>query len=575
MAVITPTTDVYLLKVPLEINDINQLTFSNATAQHNYFNSLPKLEAHDFTYQRKDGTIRFEGEFDELLGYNYVMYRNDAFSNKWFYAYITNMEWKSPNCTDISIKTDVWQTYQFDISYKPTLIEREHTNNDAIGSNTLPENLELGEFVTNGNTSDFGLGNNEELMVVADVSMIENYGTNQTLQATWSSGSTPASYANGIPSGCFHVVIGTGSLILPNVQRFVAIYDKAGLADAIQQIYVLPSNIVNDSAIQTGLTISTTGSAPYDTMSGLGIVSSMIKDVTHMVIGAGIQRPTTVDGYTPRNNKVLCYPFNYFNVSNNAGSIIPYHYEDFTLSSNNYVTFEVEGVFCPSGSIKAIPRNYKRQSYSSSDNAYDFSINGAKYPICSWNSDSYTNWLTQNAVNMQTELKTTLIGGALSTATNAFHGGASGGGGIGAGIGLIAGLAQTGGALIGLARDQMLAKTTANFIPDQSNGNLNSGDINFAKRGSQFTFIPMSVKAEYAKCADDYFSMFGYATNRIKRPNITGRRNWNYVKTIGCYISGNIPQDDMQEIKNMFDRGITLWHNPATFADYSQNNDII
>ena len=64
MAVITPTTDVYLLKVPLEINDTNQLTFSNATAQHNYFNSLPKLEVHDFTYQRKDGVIRFAGEFE-------------------------------------------------------------------------------------------------------------------------------------------------------------------------------------------------------------------------------------------------------------------------------------------------------------------------------------------------------------------------------------------------------------------------------------------------------------------------------------------------------------------------------
>lgn len=573
MAVITPTTDVYLLKVPLEISSENQLTFANATAQHNYFNSLPKLEVHDFTYQRKDGVIRFEANYDELVNYNYVMYRNDEFSNKWFYAYITNMEWKSPNTTDISIKTDVWSTWEFDIGFKPTLIEREHTNNDTIGANTLPENLELGEFVTNGNTRDFGLSNNEELMVVADVSMIENYGQNQTLTASWSSGSTPASYANGIPSGCFHVVIGRGSIILPNVQNFVSVYDKAGLADAIQQIYVLPSNIVSSSAIQSGLTISTTGSAPAGSMSGLSIISSMIKDVTHMVVSTGIERPTSVDGYTPKNKKVLCYPFNYFNVSNNAGSIIPYHYEDFSLT-NNTATFEVEGVFCPSGSIKAIPRNYKRQSYTSSDNAYDFSINGAKYPICSWNSDSYTNWLTQNAVNMQTEFKSALVGGAVSTATNAFHGAYSAGA-MGAGVGAIAGLAQTGGALISLARDQMLAKTSANFIPDQSNGNLNSGDINFAKRGSQFTFIPMSVKAEYARCADDYFSMFGYATNRVKLPNITGRRNWNYVKTIGCYIAGNIPQGDMQEIKTMFDRGVTFWHNPATFADYSQNNDII
>jgi hypothetical protein len=85
----------------------------------------------------------------------------------------------------------------------------------------------------------------------------------------------------------------------------------------------------------------------------------------------------------------------------------------------------------------------------------------------------------------------------------------------------------------------------------------------------------MSVRAEVARTIDDFFTMFGYKVNRVKVPNVTGRRNWNYVKTIGCYIDGDIPQGDMQEIKNMFDRGVTFWHNPATFADYSQNNDII
>ena len=53
MAVIAPQTDVYLLKVPLEIDNANQLTFANATAQFNYFNSLPKIAVDDYSYQRK------------------------------------------------------------------------------------------------------------------------------------------------------------------------------------------------------------------------------------------------------------------------------------------------------------------------------------------------------------------------------------------------------------------------------------------------------------------------------------------------------------------------------------------
>ena len=85
----------------------------------------------------------------------------------------------------------------------------------------------------------------------------------------------------------------------------------------------------------------------------------------------------------------------------------------------------------------------------------------------------------------------------------------------------------------------------------------------------------MSIKAEYARIIDEYFSAYGYKTNRVKVPNVTGRTNWNFVKTIGCYIAGDIPQEDMAKIKEMFDAGVTFWHNPATFMDYSQSNSIV
>ena len=85
----------------------------------------------------------------------------------------------------------------------------------------------------------------------------------------------------------------------------------------------------------------------------------------------------------------------------------------------------------------------------------------------------------------------------------------------------------------------------------------------------------LSIKPEYASIIDNWFDMYGYKVNEVKIPNITGRRNWNFVKTVGCYIDGDIPQSDMQEIKSMFDKGVTFWHNPSTFMDYSQTNDIV
>ena len=63
--------------------------------------------------------------------------------------------------------------------------------------------------------------------------------------------------------------------------------------------------------------------------------------------------------------------------------------------------------------------------------------------------------------------------------------------------------------------------------------------------------------------------------NEVKIPNTTGRTNWNYVKTIDCNFEGDIPQMYLNKIKEIFNNGITLWHNGSTFLDYSQSNNIV
>ena len=91
MSAITPQTELKLLKCPIESDNRNQLTFTNVTTQYNYFNSLPKITVDNFTYQRKDSVIRYPAHIDSILTYNYVMYQNEAYTNKWFYAFITDM----------------------------------------------------------------------------------------------------------------------------------------------------------------------------------------------------------------------------------------------------------------------------------------------------------------------------------------------------------------------------------------------------------------------------------------------------------------------------------------------------
>ena len=103
----------------------------------------------DFTYQRRDNIIRYPRAFELCEQYNYVMYKNPDFKDKYYYAYITDMKFVNPNMTEITIKTDVFQTWQFDFIYKKSFVEREHVQDDTIGKHTIPEGLETGEYITN------------------------------------------------------------------------------------------------------------------------------------------------------------------------------------------------------------------------------------------------------------------------------------------------------------------------------------------------------------------------------------------------------------------------------------------
>lgn len=122
---ITPNSEIRIIKVPLSIDNKNQITFASKQAQEEYFKSLPYIEMDNCSYQRKDSVIRFNAHIDDIIEYNYVMYKNNNYSDKYFYAFITGMEYVNNNTTFIYITTDVFQTWQFDFIFKESFIERE------------------------------------------------------------------------------------------------------------------------------------------------------------------------------------------------------------------------------------------------------------------------------------------------------------------------------------------------------------------------------------------------------------------------------------------------------------------
>ena len=85
----------------------------------------------------------------------------------------------------------------------------------------------------------------------------------------------------------------------------------------------------------------------------------------------------------------------------------------------------------------------------------------------------------------------------------------------------------------------------------------------------------MSITAQFARTLDDFFDMYGYATHRVKTPNVNHRQNWWYTKTVNANITGNVPNDEMNKIKEAYNNGLTFWKNPSNFLNYSVSNGIV
>ena len=152
MAYITPQTNVYLLSgVPLDPDGRHTLLFESRDAQSQYFISKNKYNLDRYSYQRHTaGSIRVGILSDNLYAVNYMMFRNSAYGNKWFYAFVTNVEYVNNNTSIVSYQLDVMQTWLFDYELQECFVERQHEKDDVIGKNILPEPVATGEYVCMG-----------------------------------------------------------------------------------------------------------------------------------------------------------------------------------------------------------------------------------------------------------------------------------------------------------------------------------------------------------------------------------------------------------------------------------------
>ena len=510
---IEPQTNIKILSnVPLDESYDHTVWFASIGAQTTAFLEYVKYNLTNYTYQRvKRGYARVGIKADNLYDCNYMMFQNTSFGSKWFYAFIKSVEYINNETSQIEFEIDPMQTWAFNYELEPCWIDREHSATDNFFENCVPENLEIGEYAIDGY---FHFD-----MSTMYIGMLRS----QNDQGQAESGETKNNVYCGLGI--------TAGIPVSNpaaINRYIADYVTVGKEDCIRSIFQYPT-FMGDA----------TASTP-----------------AHRVVQFAINH-STVDTYTPKNKKLFTYPYNMVLVSNNNGEVAEYKLEQWG-GLENAGHFEIKGSFIPTPETFCYPTNYRRK-----DKDYDSGIAFSNFPQCAWIGDTFQQWLAQNKNAAVMSIVGTGVSSIASLASTPVTGG------MGAVAGA-AGLVST-----GLKVANTVAKVSdLKNTPPQVHGQAQTSSINAGIGRVGYTFQQVCVRRDFARIIDEYFTAYGYKTNRLKVPNTHSRPYWNYVKTVGCCIKGvnGLPCDDAKRICSIFDNGITFWKNIGQVGNYSLDN---
>lgn len=548
---VQPTTDIYLLHgVPLDNTYDHTLYFSTITDQYNYFYSCRKLSFNNQTFQRVSrGFARVQADIGSLYDCNYMMFRNELFGGKWFYAFITSTEYINNQCSQINFEIDVLQTWHFNYKLDHCFIERQHTQTDAIGEHIEPESVALGEYVFNGLTALTEYSTDLLIVLgICDLRPTEEEEEDEIVQVDWSEGKIYDGVYGAMDLYAYHLSE------INQINALIATYSQN--PDAICAIYMIP-NLFN-----------------YTTLTNHKLPQNAIgyDDVINNI--PALTGTESLNGYTPDNKKLYTYPYNYYHVDNASGGGLDVRYEFFTDAQNNRTlkpTFVLHGTITQPVKLLLRPTNYKGAT-TWEDVSESLEING--FPQCSWNLDSYYAWVAQSAI--PTMMK---MGGAVINSIINYASGKGERGMFGTTVG--ADIIGSSTNLVGESVNALSQQYSASIQADICKGSINCGNVNVASQHQDFFGGRVSITANQARIIDDFFTRFGYAINAVAIPIRNARPHWTYIKTAGCTISpytasqsqsGGVPNDDMRKICSIYNEGITWWKNPSEVGNYSLNN---
>lgn len=556
MAYVVPSGIIQLFRnINLDNRYMHTIYFANEAAQNTWFTNKIAYNYPAQMYTRHNNNIiKLKVKCDVVADCTYLRFQNSV-GGKWYYAFITATNYLNENTTEIIFEIDVVQTWFIQGgSLLPCYIERQHATDDTFGINLEAEPIgsdayDMTEIEVEGVDSDF-----DSYQVVI----------NTTREPT----GTAAMIKDGIVNGTDYDYIGVtsgGMAILKNKMiQALGSWDKNEQKADIVDMYMFPTNF---------------------TIGAEGEYHSTRYQVYHT---------GRFDNYTPKNKKLFAYPYSQLYVTTCDSDNASYRWEYFDgdiTSGISPAAFDVNATMTGGGLIEMHP-----VSYNGITDNFDAKVVMNNFPKCSWNYDAYQAWIANGGqykakydMNMlQKKGALAIAQGGVSAVSDLLGQGASMASyrapkklgmpagkpaseaiqAVSTGVSAMMSIEETSLSYTE-ARDKVAfefkdARYEPNIIVGQQVPNISVG-----YRYLRFRFFNLHVRDDEAKRIDDFFSVYGYAVNKVAVPNLNNRKHWNFIKTKNAQISGNMPASSKAALARIFDGGIFFWRNGDEVGNFN------
>lgn len=549
-----PNTTLYVGVVPWNSDLKNVQSYTSRAEQISAIQGLLTHKYEHINIIRRDSDLILKGVNEDLTQCNYLMYQNADISNKWYFAFIDNVQYNSLNSVIISHNIDVWQTYQFDITYYKNLILRAHVakSADTVGRWLAPEPISVAPEFERKHTV-FNNLSWEPQYVLHSTSVYNPNSKKYEYKGNGTGATLSAEYG---------IFVDNDSDVQAVIKKYGKMSPAEALKDDNDDKY---SNWIADlltgqwesfeKSIDNAIKLISTTSISQlqdhrSELIGLYAIPAWVHDgsnkyatnaITSKSVSVTLPTSTLACGYTPRNKKMLSSLCKAYLFYNENGFKLPLKPELFTSGTPNFTVKSTElstnGFILQIGSYADYTAKTNKISYNC-ENRLGYDANTGL--------DKVINGLTATVG---------IVNAVGSVASQAFAG-------------------NVGGAVQGAVG---AVQQSINMIDALGQRGVNtgaSGDImSITEKRAMPVFADVSPTIAQCRYIDDYLDVYGYAINEIGKIStyMKNRSNWNYIQVANCNIKVSAPNDDVNKLKQMFESGVTIWH--SHFGDYDQNNN--